>query len=98
MLALAATTSAQPVGPDSLDCARQDAVQRQMEAAKQKGQMLRRQRLETELATLNTRCGKESKSFTRLDQIGQQQQLVRELELELQEARDILRALTAQRP
>lgn len=95
-IALATPTSAQPSLPDTQPCAQLTVLERDMEIARSRGQMLLRKRLETQLEELNAACASASKPKTLREQIDQQQGTVARLERELSEAKEALRLLQAQ--
>lgn len=69
-----------------------------MEVARSKGQMVRRQRLETELRKLNSDCEEEGEPQTHRERIVRQQKIVSDLERELSDAKEALRLLQPQTP
>ncbi|CAN7159096.1 MULTISPECIES: DUF1090 family protein [unclassified Variovorax] len=95
-LALAIPAIAQPVDQaDNTDCkAKEAALERDIDIARSKGQMLRRRQLAEALAALQTRCkavaAPEQSRAARIERLEQE---IRDLRLELNRAEEQLREL-----
>ena len=88
LMTLAATISAQPADPlQPAACAERDALERDMEVARSKGQMLRRQRLEIQLDALKLSCNGAGKPLTQSERVDRQRKVVSDLERALSDAR-----------
>jgi hypothetical protein len=94
-LALAVPAIAQPADPaGNADCkAEEAAIERNMELARSKGQMLHRQRLAEALATLQARCKTLDPAQTRAARIEALEQVIRDLRQELNRAEEQLRTV-----
>jgi len=99
-LALATPAMAQPTGPaDSAECeAEKTAIERDMDLARAKGQMLRRRQLAEALATVQARCETLASAQGRAANIEQAEQRVRELREALGRAEEQLRKLKEAAP
>jgi hypothetical protein len=94
-LALAVPAIAQPADPaGNADCkAEEAAIERNIELARSKGQMLRRQQLAEALATLQARCRTLDPAQSRAARIEALEQVIRDLRQELNRAEEQLRNL-----
>ncbi|MBU1360340.1 MAG: DUF1090 domain-containing protein [Gammaproteobacteria bacterium] len=97
-MAIASTISAQPAVPPETPCAQRSALERDMEVARSKGQMLRRQRLERQVEQLRSYCNDAGSTLTHGEQVERQQKVVSELERELSDAREVLNRLLTKAP
>ncbi len=103
LLALAVPAAAQQpaVQTDSAACASDIAtLTRDMDAARTKGQMLRRQQLANELAALHARC-EQQQHATETDRVASIQKLeqqIKELRAQLAHAEEELRKLKSDAP
>lgn len=99
-LALAVPSIAQPTDQaDGTGCkAEEAALERDIDLARSKGQMLRRRQLAEALAALQTRCKTLAPEQSRAAQIERLELEIRELRLELDRAEEQLRALKSGRP
>ena len=100
-LALAGPALAQPADPanppTSADCkAEEAAIERSIELARSKGQMLRRQQLADALAALQTRCRTADPQQSRAARIDALELEIRGLRQELDRAEEQLRTLKNQ--
>ena len=93
--ALAVPAIAQPTDPaDNPDCkAEEAAIERNIELARSKGQMLRRQQLAEALAALQARCRTLDPAQTRAARIEALEQVIRDLRQELNRAEEQLHNL-----
>ncbi len=100
IIALALTTPAvaQPSGQaDNTECeAKIAAIERDMELARSKGQMLRRRQLSEALAALQARCETLSPEQSRAANIERLEQEIRELRKDLDHAEEQLRKLKSE--
>jgi TolA-binding protein len=78
--------------------AEETALEREMDLARSRGQMLRRRQLAETLAALRTRCHASETQQSRAARIGKLEQEIRTLRSELERAEDQLRDLRNQRP
>ena len=94
-LALAAPAVAQPTDQvDNTECkAEKAAIERDIDLARSKGQMLRRRQLAEALAALQTRCETLAPAQSRAARIERLEREIRELRLELRRAEEQLRDL-----
>lgn len=99
-LALALSAAAEPAAPaDSASCATDIAtLQQAMDAARDKGQMLRRRQLAEELAALQARCIPGAEDQDRAAHIEQLEHEIRELRVRLEQAQAQLRKLKGEAP
>jgi TolA-binding protein len=102
-LAWAAPVFAQPVEQarqaEGASCeAEEAALEREMDLARSRGQMLRRRQLAETLAALRTRCHGSEAQQSRAARIDKLEQEIRALRSELERAEDQLRDLRNQRP
>lgn len=99
-LALAVPSIAQPTdqADDSSCQAEEAALERDIDLARSKGQMLRRRQLAEALAALQTRCKTLAPEQSRAARIERLELEIRELRLELDRAEEQLRALKSGRP
>jgi chaperonin cofactor prefoldin len=97
-LALATPAIAQPPNQvDITECkAEEAAIERDMELARSKGQMLRRRQLAEALAALHARCETLAPEQSRAANIERLEQEIRELRKELDHAEDRLRKLKSE--
>ena len=98
-LALALPVVAQPANQagNSTDCkAEEAALERDIDLARSKGQMLRRRQLAEALVALQARCKTLSPEQSRAARIEALEQEIRDLRLELQRAEEQLRSLKSQ--
>lgn len=103
VLALAAPVFAQPAEQpkqvEGASCeAEEAALEREMDLARSRGQMLRRRQLAETLAALRTRCHGSEPQQSRAARIDKLEQEIRALRSELERAEDQLRDLRNQRP
>jgi hypothetical protein len=94
-LALAVPAIAQPTDPaDNPDCKTEEAaIERNIELARSKGQMLRRQQLAEALAALQARCRTLDPAQSRAARIEALEHVIRDLRQELNRAEEQLRSL-----
>jgi hypothetical protein len=99
-LALAVAAFAQPIGQmGESDCKVEEAaLERDIDVARSKGQMLRRRQLAEALSALQARCQTLAPAQTRAARIENLEQEIRDLRLELDRAEELLRKLKAQGP
>ena len=97
-LALATPAAAQSTDPvDKTECeAEQAAIERNMDLARSKGQMLRRRQLAEALAALQARCETLPPEQRRAANIQRLEQEIRELRTELDHAEEQLRKLKSE--
>jgi chaperonin cofactor prefoldin len=97
-LALATPAVAQPPGQvDKTECeAEKAAIERDMDVARSKGQMLRRRQLAEALAALQARCETLAPQESRAANIERLEQEIRELRKELDHAEEQLRKLKSE--
>ena len=97
-LALATPAIAQPTGQvDNTECkAEKAAIERDIDLARSKGQMLRRRQLAEALAALQTRCETVAPAQGRAARIERLEQEIRELRNELDHAEEQLRKLKSE--
>ncbi|MGR4871787.1 DUF1090 family protein [Variovorax sp. LARHSF232] len=97
-LALATPAIAQPAGQvDNAECKAQiAAIERDMDLARSKGQMLRRRQLAEALAALQARCEALAPEESRAASIERLEQEIRELRKELDHAEEQLRKLKSE--
>ena len=97
-LALATPAIAQSTGQvDTTQCkAEEAAIERDMDLARSKGQMLRRRQLAEALAALQARCETLSPEESRAANIARLEQEIRELRKELDHAEEQLRKLKSE--
>jgi TolA-binding protein len=103
VLAWAAPVFAQPAEQarqmEGASCeAEEAALEREMDLARSRGQMLRRRQLAETLAALRTRCHGSETPQSRAARIDKLEQEIRALRSELERAEDQLRDLRNQRP
>lgn len=103
VLAWAAPVFAQPAEQarqvEGASCeAEEAALEREMDLARSRGQMLRRRQLAETLAALRTRCHGSETRQSRAARIDKLEQEIRALRAELERAEDQLRDLRNQRP
>ena len=105
MLALASPAFAQPAqtgegaSSASSSCeAEEAALERDMDLARSRGQMLRRRQLAESLAALRARCHPSDPSLTRAARIEKLEHDIRQLRAELEHAEEQLRELKSERP
>jgi len=93
--ALAVSAIAQPTDPaDNPDCkAEEAALERSIDTARSKGQMLRRQQLAEALAALQTRCRNFDPAQSRAARIEALEHEIQDLRRELNRAEERLRDL-----
>ena len=98
MVALTVPAIAQPSGEgDSTECkAQAAAVERDMDLARSKGQMLRRRQLAGVLAALQARCETVPTKQSRAANIERLEQEIRDLRTELDQAEEHLRKLKSE--
>jgi len=94
-LVLAPPAISQPTGPsDSTECeAEKAAIDRDIELARSKGQMVRRQQLAATLAALQARCDTLNPEQTRAASIEKLEHEIQELRKALNHAEEQLRGL-----
>ena len=94
-LSAATTAMAQPAGQAEASACTADiaALERDMDAARSKGQMLRRRQLEAELTALQQSCAARPGNETRAGDIARLEQEIRDLRLQLEQAEERLRGL-----
>jgi hypothetical protein len=99
-LALSIPSIAQPTDQaDAADCkAEEAALERGIDLARSKGQMLRRRQLAEALVALQTRCKTLAPEQSRAAKIQRLEQDIRELRLELERAEEQLRELKSAAP
>jgi hypothetical protein len=99
-LGLAAPAIAQAIDQaGSADCkAEEAALERDIDLARARGQMLHRQQLDEALVALKTRCETLAPEQSRAAHIRKLEAEIRELRLELDRAEEQLRKLKAERP
>jgi predicted RNase H-like nuclease (RuvC/YqgF family) len=99
-LAAAFAAFAQPNGQLSAsDCEVEEAaLERDIDLARSKGQMLRRRELAEALSSLKARCQTLAPAQSRAVRIEKLEQEIRELRLELERAEELLRKLKAEGP
>lgn len=97
-IALATPADAQPTGQvDSTECkAEEAAIERDMDLARSKGQMLRRRQLAEALAALQARCETRTPEQSRAANIDRLEREIRELRKELEQAEEQLRKLKSE--
>ena len=97
-LALATPATAQPTDQvDNIECkAESAAIERDIELARSKGQMLRRRQLAEALAALQARCETGSPAQGHSARIERLEQEIRELRKELDHAEEQLRKLRSE--
>lgn len=97
-LALATPAIAQPTGQvDNTECkAEKTAIERDMDLARSKGQMLRRRQLAEALAALQARCETLAPEQSRAADIERLEQEIRELRKELDHTEEQLRKLKSE--
>jgi predicted RNase H-like nuclease (RuvC/YqgF family) len=97
-LALGTPAAAQSTGPvGNTECeAEQAAIERNMDLARSKGQMLRRRQLAEALAALQARCETLPPEQRRAANIERLEQEIRELRKELDHAEEQLRRLKSE--
>ena len=97
-MALATPAIAQPTGQvDNAKCeAEKAAIERDMDLARSKGQMLRRRQLAEALAALQARCETLAPEQSRAANIERLEQEIRELRKELDHAEEQLRKLKSE--
>jgi chaperonin cofactor prefoldin len=101
VLTLTTPAVAQPTGQmdSSTECqAEKAAIDRDMELARSKGQMLRRRQLAEALATLQARCETLAPEQSRAANIESLEKEIRELRKELDHAEEQLRKLKSEAP
>ncbi|WP_238136698.1 DUF1090 family protein [Variovorax sp. JS1663] len=94
-MAVASPAIAQPTDPvDTTVCkAEEDALERDIDLARSRGQMLRRQHLAEAMAALQARCKTVTPEQSRAARVERLEQAIRELRLELSRAEEQLRQL-----
>lgn len=99
-LALASPAIAQPAGQvDDTECKAQEAaIERDMDIARAKGQMLRRRQLTEALAAVQARCQTLAPEQRRAANIERLEKEIRELRTELDHAEEQLRRLKHEAP
>jgi hypothetical protein len=99
-LALATPAIAQPTDQvNNAECkAERAAIERDIDLARSKGQMLRRRQLAEALAALQTRCETSAPAQGRAARIERLEKEIRELQLELHRAEEQLRDLKSEAP
>ncbi len=97
-LALAPVVAAQPANPaDIAACKAEEAtLQRDIDLARSKGQLLRQRQLAQTLAALQTRCGTLGPEEDRAARIESLREEIRQLRLELDRAQEQLRRARAE--
>ena len=97
-MALATPAIAQPTGQvDNATCeAEKAAIERDMDLARSKGQMLRRRQLAEALAAVQARCETLAPEQSRAANIERLEQEIRELRKELDHAEEQLRKLKSE--
>ena len=100
VLATSAFAQAQPRElPSAASCKAEEAgLERDIDLARSRGQMLRRRQLAESLATLRTRCEASDPSMSRAARIDKLEHDVQVLKAELEQAEEQLRELKNQRP
>lgn len=89
----------QPKQVEGASCeAEEAALEREMDLARSRGQMLRRRQLAETLAALHTRCHGSEPQQSRAVRIDKLEQEIRTLRAELERAEDQLRDLRNERP
>jgi predicted nucleic acid-binding Zn-ribbon protein len=89
----------QPKQVEGVSCeAEEAALEREMDLARSRGQMLRRRQLAETLAALRTRCHGSETRQSRAARIDKLEQEIRTLRSELERAEDQLRDLRNERP
>ena len=102
LLAVAASAFAQAPSvepPGAASCqAEEAALERDIDLARSRGQMLRRRQLAENLAALRTRCEASEPSMNRAARIGKLEHDIQLLRAELEHAEEQLRELKNERP
>ncbi|CAN7768473.1 DUF1090 family protein [Variovorax sp. LjRoot175] len=99
-LGLTVAAFARPIGQiGESDCKVEEAaLERNIDLARSKGQLLGRRQLAEVLSALQARCQTLAPPQTRADRVEKLEQEIRDLRLELDRAEELLRKLKAQGP
>jgi parvulin-like peptidyl-prolyl isomerase len=99
MPAFAQPAATQPVAPDAAACQAEEAsLERDIDLARSRGQMLRRQQLAEALIAVQARCKVPAPVGSRAARIDKLEQDIRSLRAQLERAEDQLRQLKNESP